>query len=122
MKQRLIKGVKPVAILLAIGFAYVIIIKLTGFGLPCIFNSLTGLKCPGCGISRMFLSLLRLDFAAAFRWNGLIFAALPVVAVLYIYHQYRYVRYGEVGLKGWENVLSVIGIILLLAFGIIRNL
>lgn len=62
--------------LLGIGGAYVLWIKLTGKGLACVVNSSTGLLCPGCGSSRMFLALLRLDFGAAWRHN-------PVVLVLF---------------------------------------
>lgn len=36
-----------------------------GFSLPCPVYALTGLYCPGCGVTRMLLALLRLDFAAA---------------------------------------------------------
>ena len=38
-------------------------------GIPCLFYRLTGLKCPGCGNTRAALSLLRLDFSAAFFYN-----------------------------------------------------
>lgn len=37
--------------------------------IPCLFNRLTGLQCPGCGNTRAALSLLRLDFSAAFGYN-----------------------------------------------------
>ena len=41
-----------------------------GIGIPCVFYSLTGLQCPGCGNSRAALALLRLDFAAAWQYNA----------------------------------------------------
>ena len=62
--------------ILGIGGAYVLWIKRTGKGLACAVNASTGLLCPGCGSSRMFLALLRLDFGAAWRhveldrWGG----------------------------------------------------
>lgn len=61
--------------ILGIGGTYVLWIKRTGKGLACAVNASTGLLCPGCGSSRMFLALLRLDFGTAWRHN-------PVVLVL----------------------------------------
>ena len=55
---------------LGIGFAYVVWLRLTGIGIPCVVNTATGMLCPGCGISRMFLSLLKLDFPAAWHYNS----------------------------------------------------
>ena len=51
--------------------------------IPCPIKELTGLYCPGCGITRMFKSLLELDFYAAFRYNPLLFIMLPFALVLY---------------------------------------
>ena len=37
----------------------------------CPFRLLTGIDCPGCGLTRAFLSAFRLDFRAAFRYHPL---------------------------------------------------
>lgn len=37
----------------------------------CPFKYLTGLDCPGCGLTRAFLSAFRLDFKAAFNYHPL---------------------------------------------------
>ena len=48
----------------------------------CIFLSLTGYRCPGCGLQRSLHSLLNLDFAAALACNAfLILFALPLMAL-----------------------------------------
>ena len=44
---------------------------------PCMFYEITGLLCPGCGTGRCMLSLLHLDFYAAFRYQPLLFVSLP---------------------------------------------
>jgi hypothetical protein len=43
---------------------------------PCIIKYLTGISCPGCGMSRACISALQLDFAAAFAYHPL-WIALP---------------------------------------------
>ncbi len=55
---------------------YLVVAKYTGFNIPCIFHALTGLYCPGCGITRMFFSILEFDFYQAFRYNPLVFILL----------------------------------------------
>jgi hypothetical protein len=38
-------------------------------GLPCIFNALTGYRCPACGMTRAFIYMSGLDFASAWGMN-----------------------------------------------------
>ena len=37
--------------------------------IPCVFNKLTGLKCPGCGNTRAASALAHLQFAQSFSYN-----------------------------------------------------
>ena len=53
-------------------------IFVVGRGLYCPFWKFTGLLCPGCGVTRMCLALLRLDLAGAWRANPALLLALPV--------------------------------------------
>ena len=46
-----------------------------------VFRLLTGIPCPGCGMTRAWLAALRLDFAAAFAYHPL-FWAVPIAFVL----------------------------------------
>ena len=50
-------------------------------GITCPIKHLTGISCPGCGMTRACLSALRLDFSAAFAYHPL-WVSLPLVAVL----------------------------------------
>ena len=67
----------------------------SGFGLPCIIHSLTGLYCPGCGSSRALASLLRLDFYQALRWNPLLVVLLPFAAFYLVWGSVSWVRLGR---------------------------
>lgn len=67
----------------------------SGFGLPCVIHSLTGLYCPGCGASRALASLLRLEFYQAFRWNPLLVLLLPFALVYLVWGSISWVRLGR---------------------------
>jgi len=53
----------------------------------CLFYSLTGYSCPGCGTLRALHDLLHLDIAGAFRHNAFLVCSLPLVALLMILEQ-----------------------------------
>jgi chromate transport protein ChrA len=46
--------------------------KLYNSGLPCVFHSLTGLYCPGCGGTRAVLSLLKGDLRMSVQYHPLV--------------------------------------------------
>ena len=48
---------------------------------PCLWRLATDMECPGCGLTAAMLNLLRLDPAAAYASNPLVFLVLPVVVV-----------------------------------------
>lgn len=52
--------------------------------IPCPIRSLTGVICPGCGMSRAWLACLRLDFIGAFSYHPM-FWAVPVVAIYLLF-------------------------------------
>ena len=80
------------AALLLAGLLYVCLIRMFGIGICCPFEHLTGLLCPGCGVSGMMLALLRGDLAAAFACNPVTFCLLPAFAALIGYLSWRYIR------------------------------
>ncbi len=113
---------RPIVIILTIGLVYSIFYLITGFGIPCPIKTITGLYCPGCGISRMFIALIHGDIQTAVSSNIVVFFMLPFFAAGYVRHQYRFIRYNEKGLKRWENVMTMICIFILLAFAVVRNI
>lgn len=81
--------------------------------LPCIFNKITKLYCPGCGMTRAINSILRLVFYQALRFNSLIFI-IPPLMVLYFFTYKKYKNFGK--------ILIVLMIIISLGYGILRNI
>lgn len=51
-------------------------------GIPCPIKLLTGINCAGCGITRSYKSLLRLDLIAAFEFHP-IFWVVPIAIVCF---------------------------------------
>ncbi len=107
--------------ILAVGALYALFVTLTHRGIPCVFHSVTGLWCPGCGVSRMCLALLRLDFAGAFRENAAIFCMLPLMAATSARLIYVYIRYGRTRDK-FADIAIYFMIAVLLVFGVVRNI
>lgn len=122
MKERLKKLAIGGAVLVGLGMAYTVLILVIGRGLDCPFWKLTGLLCPGCGVTRMCLALLRLDVAAAWRANAALLLALPVLLLLAARMAVLYVRTGQkLPSRGEERVFWAL-LIYFLAWGVLRNL
>ena len=121
MKARLLCVVKRYAILLTTGILYFVFISLTDMGIPCVFRLVTGLQCPGCGISRMLAALIRLDFVSAFRYNPVILLTFPILLFAFIHSDIDYIRTGKRSV-GKYQILWIAELVILLAFGVIRNL
>ena len=107
--------------LLALGLGYAAFIHLTGWAVPCLFRQMTGLKCPGCGVTSMCLALLRLDFAAAFRWNPGLMALSPFLGALIALLIARYIRTGSWRPGRWQTACLWAMLGLLLVWGVVRN-
>ena len=52
-------------------------------GITCPIKFITGISCPGCGMSRACISALRFDFASAFHYHPL-WIMIPFAAALLI--------------------------------------
>lgn len=64
------------------------------FGMVCPMRIFIGLPCPGCGLTRAFILLLKGDIAGSIRMHPLL---LPVMAgvFLYLYQRYSLASYNK---------------------------
>lgn len=120
-KKRLWQLTKPILEILLLGVVYIIFIKITNIMIPCPIKLVTGKYCPGCGISRMLLAMLRLDFETAYHANRLLFFLLPVIALYGLIKGSRYVRTGENKQKVWEQIGILAVFLITVCFWIMRN-
>lgn len=121
MKKRLLKVliINTLIILLLISYYY--LNKYFHIGIPCLFYKITSFKCPGCGITRMLFSILKLDFKSAFFYNPVVFILLPFIIFYIIYQEYIYITKQNNKLK-IPNFIYYLIIFVLIIFGILRNI
>jgi uncharacterized protein DUF2752 len=73
-----------------------------GAGVPlCLFKALTGLPCPGCGLTRAFSSLLHGQFARAYAFHPFAFLFVPLAFLLAA--QGLLTRKQREALAGWSR-------------------
>ena len=120
MKERLGRTVRLGLILLLVGLAYLAFVLISGYRLPCPFFSLTGLSCPGCGVTRMIVALVEGDLPRAFASNPFLLLSSPLLVFLLAFSTVRYVRHGDMRL-GRANALAVAELVGAIAFGVLRN-
>lgn len=85
----------------------------------CPIKKITGLYCPGCGITRMLLSILQLDFYQALRYNPLLFLSLPFFLFLIVESiiTKKEPLYNKIPTKIWVAI-----IVIFMIYGILRNI
>ena len=121
-RRRALELVKWAGLILVIGLAYAFFVSRTGLSVPCPLHTVTGLQCPGCGVTRMCLALLRLDFSAAWRANPGLLLLFPLIFGLFIEMAVSYVKTGRKKPKKAENIMIWTLVAVLLAYGVGRNL
>ena len=122
MRSRIKRVIIISTSLLAAGCVYAVFFSKTGIGIPCIFRKITGLMCPGCGTTRMLVSLLKLDFVSAWSYNPVVLCMLPVGVVLFALGLKRYIADGVNRMTKYETFTEYIMIAVLVGFGIVRNI
>lgn len=120
--QRLRRLAGGCGALLAAGLLYALWVDRTGLALPCPVRTASGLLCPGCGMTRLCLALLRMDLAGAWQANPALLLMLPGFGLLAGRLAVRYIREGKAMPQGWETVLLWVLLAMLVVWGVVRNL
>lgn len=121
-KKRLHKVLAWAGAAVAAALAYAALVRGLGHGIPCLFHALTGLQCPGCGVTRMGTCLLQGDIFGAFFQNPVVFVLLPVAGAVALAHVVRYVKTGERKTPQWEEGCWIALAAVLVLWGVVRNL
>ena len=120
-KSRAVKIWFFLVVLVVAAFFYFSINPSTSKYVPrCVFLTLTGYKCPGCGCQRAVHSLLHGDILAALRYNTFFIFAVPVIT-LYLLNDYTNLIPSKVGeVITHHYTIAVIGILVIL-WWVLRN-
>ncbi len=100
---------------------YYIFSSLTGLRIPCLFYEITGLKCPGCGITHMCVHLAHLEFREAFLCNPLLFFMVPLLLIMLAVKIIFLPRWLD-GHSPLLNGILAVFIGLLIVFCVVRNI
>lgn len=117
-----IKNIKGYAVLLTVLILYALEVRFVGLKIPCVFNLITGLKCAGCGTTRMFMALMNFDFNGAFNANPFILCTSPLI--LYFLGKTAFINCGIIKgrINRVENIILYVYIALLVVYSIVRNI
>lgn len=121
IKSRLRETAIKYSVIFGIAFLYLIFVLITDVRIPCPVFMLTGLKCPGCGITRLLVSVARFDFASAFWLNPFLFVTGPFIVAAIVHSEVRYVLCGSRQIGKWKIFLWV-ELALAITYGILRNI
>ena len=70
--------------LLALAVFLLLLLTWYVLDLPCVLYALIGIPCPGCGMTRAWLAVFRLDLAGAFGYHPM-FWCVPILLGLFVF-------------------------------------
>ena len=111
---------KLILTLISFLIIYFILSELLDVGIPCLFYEITGYYCPGCGITRLLFSLLKLDFYQAFRYNPLIFILIIITGIYWLV-KFILKKFMNISIE-IPNYVYYILLVIVIIFGILRNI
>lgn len=106
------KDIKDVKWAIIIIIAYFVLGRYFLYSL-CPMVMVTGLPCPGCGLTRAGSALLRLDFAGAYRIHPFIY---PIAGYIAVFGWNRYIMGRRMG-KKLKAGLTVLMVLVILFYG-----
>jgi hypothetical protein len=74
-------AINKIVVIVGTYFIFSTILKATSgtdVCIPCLWKTIFGFHCPGCGLTTALISLMKLDFRGAFESNWIIFIVMPL--------------------------------------------
>lgn len=87
--------INKITVLLGSYFIFSAILKATtciDVCIPCLWKTIFGFHCPGCGLTTAFIGLMELDFRKAFESNSIIFILVPLGVYYFAKDYVRFIR------------------------------
>lgn len=89
-------------------------------GVLCPLKEILGIECPGCGGTRMAVSIFKMDLYQAFRYNAYVFATIPLLLFVGTKQAYEFIVNNK--MISWIDKFITYYSIGLCIFGVIRNI
>ena len=107
---------KDYIILIIIVTVMAILVLMERIAIPFIFNKVTGLHCPGCGITRAIRALLKGNILESIHNNVLLYTVIPLLGITNIIYRLTDRKY-----KKTYNCVLILLLMCALFYGILRN-
>ena len=123
-KNNLIKLILIYLLVIVILFLYLYLSQRKILYVPCLFNKITKLYCPGCGMTRAAISFMKFDIIECLKNNLLFLSLLPIIIYLLIKESiYFYKNNHLITINYFLSNFKIYTILIItILFGIIRNL
>lgn len=80
------KNTNRIALILSVTAVAAVYFVMSAVGIGCPIKYLTGISCAGCGMTRAWISVMKLDFASAFKYHPL-FSLPPLFVLTYAFRK-----------------------------------
>ena len=121
-KKRVVKLIAFILLVIVLLALYAVVFKFFNLGFTCIFRSITGLECPGCGLTRSLAAMLTFDIKSLMQLNPVLPFYIAYLIWVAVSASIRYVK-GEKDLLGGIPLWTLIAFLCVcVVHTIVRNL
>ncbi len=121
LKNRMIHGI-VIFLCSAVGIVlYAAFFTITDIGIPCVFHEITGMQCPGCGMTHALSSIIQGDFIEAYRYNALSLTICPMIVIYLLARALKYIKTGKEEFSFMEILFLIICLVICVWYFLFRN-